>query len=313
MASPRRIAAALAALYLVWGSTFVAVMVAIRSIPPLFLSSARYGLAGLIVLAWARRREGPLRLSARELLDAAIVGFGLLVVGTGTIAWAEQRLASGLTALLVATVPLWTLALDRIVLRERVGVLTTLGLVAGMGGVALLVGGGGRVDPVAAGAIVLSSLCWAAGSLYARRRTLGGRPLTFAGLQMVTAAFLLAVGGAAGGEGAQLHPERISLASWGAFAYLFTVGSLVGYLCYIWLNDNAPAPLVSTYAYVNPAVAVVLGWLLLGETVSGRTLAAGGAILASVVLTVTARSGAARAKVLSLPARVREAALARAA
>src|SRR3989442_10929699 len=130
----RRVAAALGGLYFIWGSTFVGVMIGIRSIPPLVLTSFRYGIAGALVLLWARRKEGPLRLSARELLDAAIVGFGLLVVGTGTIAWAEQRLASGLTAMLVATVPLWTVVLERMVLRERVGLATGLGLVAGLGG-----------------------------------------------------------------------------------------------------------------------------------------------------------------------------------
>src|SRR5438876_288023 len=189
----RRVAAALGGLYFVWGSTFVAIVIAIRSFPPLALSSLRYGLAGVVVLLWARRKEGPLRLSARELLDAAIVGFGLLVVGTGTIAWAEQRLASGLTALLVATVPLWTVVLDRVVGRERVGLPVAAGLLFGLVGVGLLLEGGGGIDLLAAGAIVLSSLSWAAASLYARRRGPGGRPLTSAGLQMVTASALLAI------------------------------------------------------------------------------------------------------------------------
>jgi len=309
----RRIAAALAALYFVWGSTFVAVMIALRSFPPLTLSSLRYLLAGLVVLAWARRKEGPLRVSARELLDASVVGFGLLVVGTGTIAWAEQRLASGLTAMLVATVPLWTVVLERMVLRERVGLATGLGLVAGLGGVGLLLQGGGSVDLLAAGAIVISSLAWAGASLYARRTTLGARPLTATGLQMVTAAGLLAVASAAGGELGRIQPERISAVSAGAFVYLAVVGSLVGYLCYVWLNANAPSTLVSTYAYVNPAVAVVLGWLLLGEEIGLRTLLAGAAILAAVMLIVTAKSAPARAKVVQLPARIRDAALERAA
>src|SRR6267378_2956941 len=145
----RRASLALATLYFVWGSTFVAVMIAIRSFPPLALSS--------------------LRASPRELLDASIVGFGLLVVGTGTIAWAEQRLASGLTALLVATVPLWTVVLDRVVGRERVGLPVGVGLLFGLLGVGLLLQGGGNVDLLAAGAIVLSSLAWAGCSLYARR------------------------------------------------------------------------------------------------------------------------------------------------
>lgn len=310
----RRAAAALGTLYVVWGSTFVAIVVAIRSVPPLALSSARYGLAGVLVLLWARRTEGPLRVSLRQLLDSAVVGFGLLVVGTGTIAWAEQRLPSGLTALLVATVPLWTVVLDRVVGRDRVGLPVGLGLGFGLLGVALLLQGGGHVDLVAAGAIVVSSLCWAVASRYARRTLRPDRPLTGAALQMLSASALLAVASATGGELGRLHPDRIGGTAVGAFLYLSLVGSLVGYLCFTWLNNgNAPATLVSTYAFVNPAVAVVLGWVVLGEGITGRTVLAGAAILVSVVLIVTAKSEPARAKVLRFPARVREAALQRAA
>jgi drug/metabolite transporter (DMT)-like permease len=309
----RRVAVALGGLYFIWGSTFVAVMIGIRSVPPLALTSFRYGLAGGLVLLWARRREGPLRVTMRQLMDAAIVGFGLLVVGTGTIAWSEQRIPSGLAALLVATVPLWTVVLERVVHGVRVGLVTTLGLVAGLIGVALLLQGGGSVDVVAATAVVVSSLGWAGASLYARRTTLEARPLASAGLQMVAAAGLLAVASATSGELGRVHPERITAASGGAFAYLVVVGSIVGYLAYSWLNRNAPAPLVSTYAYVNPAVAVLLGWLLLGEAIGVRTVLSGAAILTSVVLIVTARSPRARATVLRFPARAREAALSRAA
>ena len=286
-------------------------MVGIRSVPPLALTSLRYGLAGALVLVWARRKEGPLRASPRGLLDASIAGFGMLVVGTGTIAWAEQRISSGLAALLVATVPLWTVVLDRLVNGVRIGLVTWLGLGAGLFGVALLLNGGGSVSVVASGAVVLASLGWAGASLYARRTAPGGRPLTTAGLQMLTAAGLLAVASLAGGEYARFH--ALTFAVGGAFAYLVVVGSIVAFLSYTWLNANAPPALVSTYAYVNPAVAVLLGWLLLGEHVGARTAVAGLAILASVVLIVTARSPRARATVLQFPARVREAALSRAA
>jgi len=308
------VTAALAALYFVWGSTFVAVMIAIRSLPPFVLSSLRYLLAGMVVLAWARRKEGPLHVSPRELLDSSIVGFGLLVVGTGTIAWAEQRLSSGLTALLVATVPLWTVVLDRAVLGARIGRATELGLLAGLGGVALLLGGGGSVALLPAGAIVLSSLVWAACSLYARRTQLGSRPLTSAGLQMLTAAALLAVVGGASGELGHVRPGAISAASAGAVAYLVVAGSLVGYLCYVWLNANAPSTIVSTYAFVNPAVAVLLGSLLLGEAINGRTLLAGAAILVAVILIVAGRSTDEEPdNVVRLPARLPEPALEQAA
>ena len=255
--------AALAALYFVWGSTFVAVMIAIRSLPPFVLSSLRYLLAGMVVLAWARRKEGPLHVSPRELLDSSIVGFGLL---------------------------------------------------AGLGGVALLLGGGGSVALLPAGAIVLSSLVWAACSLYARRTPLGSRPLTSAGLQMLTAAALLAVAGGASGELGHVRPGAISAASAGAVAYLVVAGSLVGYLCYVWLNANAPSTIVSTYAFVNPAVAVLLGSLLLGEPINGRTLLAGAAILVAVILIVAGRSTDEEPdNVVRLPARLPEPALEQAA
>jgi len=309
----RRATLPLAAIYLVWGSTFVAVMIAIRSFPPLALSSLRYALAGALVLAWARRREGPIRASSCELLDMSIIAFGLLVVGTGTIAWAEQRIPSGLAALLVATVPLWTIVLDRAVGGQRVGLPVVLGLLFGLLGVGLLVQGGGSVDPVAAGAIVLSSLLWAAGARYARGRSLTGRPLTSAGLQMVAASALLAIASCAGGEPAHLDVGAISTEALGAFLYLALVGSILAFLCFTWLNAHMSPTLVSTYAFVNPAVAVVLGWAILGEPIGVRTLLAGAAILVSVVLIVTARSEPARAKVLRLPMRVRDAALQRAA
>jgi drug/metabolite transporter (DMT)-like permease len=310
----RRLLAALAAVYLIWGSTFLAIAIAIRTVPPLALSSLRYLLAGTIVLGVAWWREGAPRVSLRQLLDAGVVGFGLLAVGTGTIAWAEQRLHSGLAALLVATVPLWTVLLDRVVFGVRIGVATALGLAFGLGGVVLLVGGSaGKVDLLAAGAVVLSSLGWAGASLYARRRPLAGRPLTAAAWQMLLAGAVLGVGSAAFGEVPRIHPHAISPAAIGAFFYLVVVGSLVAYLAYLWLNANASPTVASTYAYVNPAVAVLLGWAALGESITGRTLLAGAAIVVAVVLSVGVRPLRARGTVHELPARVGEAAYDRAA
>jgi drug/metabolite transporter (DMT)-like permease len=310
----RRASLALATIYLVWGSTFVAVMVAIRSFPPLALSSLRYALAGSLVLLWARRKEGPLRVSARDLLDCAIVGFGLLVVGTGTISWAEQRIPSGLTALLVATVPLWTVLVGRVFGREQVGFPVALGLLFGLAGVGLLLRGGGGVDLVAAGAVVVSSLVWAVTAHYARRTRLGdAAPLTSAGFQMLAAGVLLAVASGSAGEPGRIHLGAVSPVGVGAFLYLALAGSILAFLSFTWLNANVAPTLVSTYAFVNPAVAVVLGWAILGEGIGGRTLLAGAAILVSVVLIVTGKSEPARAKVLRLPARLRDAAFERAA
>jgi drug/metabolite transporter (DMT)-like permease len=254
--------------------------------------AVRFGFAGALLYAWSAWR-GDVRAARpgrREWTAAAVVGGLLLFVDTGGIAWAEQRVASGLTAILVATVPLFTALLDRTFFGVRLTLGALAGIAAGLLGVALLVGQSGHVDPVGAAVILVAALAWAAGSAYGRVAPLPQPPFLSAAMQMLSAAALLGVAGAAMGEVGQVHPAAISAGSTAAFAFLVVFGSIVAFTAYGWLlRSGAPSVLVSTYAYVNPAVAVVLGWALAGEAVGGRELVAGLVIVASVGMLVLAR------------------------
>jgi drug/metabolite transporter (DMT)-like permease len=287
-----KIAIALLIVYVVWGSTYLAIAVADRTLPPLLMLAVRFALAGGLLYAWSLRRGdvATARLGRREWTAAAVVGGLLLFVDTGGVAWAELRVASGLTALLVATVPLFTALLDRTFFGIRLSFGALAGIAMGLFGVALLVGQSAHVDPLGAAVILVAALAWAGGSAYARVAPLPQAPFLSAAMQMLCAAALLAVAGAAMGEVGRVHPAAISLGSVAAFAFLVVFGSIVAFTAYGWLlRSGAPSMLISTYAYVNPAVAVLLGWLFAGETVGGRELAAGAIVVASVGMLVLAR------------------------
>ncbi|HET8529369.1 MAG TPA: EamA family transporter [Gaiellaceae bacterium] len=275
-----KLVAALLTVYVVWGSTFLAIAVADRTLPPFLMLAGRFLLAGAVLYWWARRR-GAERPTARQWGAAAAVGAALLVLDTGGVAWAEQRLASGVTALLVASVALFIVLLDRVCFGVRIAGNTALGIAVGLGGVGLLVGSGGHVDPLGAAVVLGASFAWAAGSAYARVAPLPKDTLLSAAMQMVTAGVGLTAASAVAGERVTRLPSAVSLS---AFAFLVVFGSLLAFTAYGWLLRNAPTPLVSTYAYVNPAVAVFLGWLLVGEHVGVRELLAGLVILCSVAL-----------------------------
>jgi drug/metabolite transporter (DMT)-like permease len=268
-------------------------MVAIETLPPLLMSAARFLLAGTILYALAVRRGDRAgdRPTPRHWAAAAIVGAALLFVGNGGVAWSETRIDSGIAALLVATIPLWMAALDRLLFGGRLRPAAVLGLVVGLGGVALLVGPGGEggIDPIGALACLGAALAWAWGSLYARGAALPARPLVGAGMQMLAGGALLALAGVATGELGDVDLAAVSGRSLVAVAYLVVVGSLITYSAYLWLLKAAPTALVSTYAYVNPVVAVALGALFLSEPVTLWMVLAGLAIVASVALIVTAR------------------------
>jgi drug/metabolite transporter (DMT)-like permease len=287
-----KIAVALGIVYVVWGSTYLAIAVADRSLPPLLMLAVRFGLAGGLLYGWSAWRGdvASARLGLREWRAAAVVGGLLLFLDTGGVAWAEQRVASGLTALLVASVPLFAAILDRTFFGVRLSLGALAGIAAGLFGVTLLVGPSAHIDPVGAAVILGAALAWAAGSAYARVAPLPKPPFLSAAMQMLCAAALLAVAGAATGELGRVHPASISAGSAAAFAYLVVFGSIVAFTAYGWLlRSGAPSVLTSTYAYVNPAVAVVLGWAFAGEAIGGRELAAGSVILSSVGMLVLAR------------------------
>ena len=275
-----RVAVALATVYVVWGSTYLGIAVGIRTMPPFTMLAVRFLAAGALLYVWARRRAAG-RPTTRQWLAATMSGGLLLLIGTGGVAWAEQRVASGVIALVVAVVPLWLALLDREPLSWR----ALLGLAVGFGGVALLVGPGMHFSWVAF-AVVFTSLGWAAGSLYSRTAPQPAEPLLGAAMQMLAGGALLALVGAASGELGDVRSP--SLASVGAIAYLVVAGSLIGFTAYTWLLRNARTSLVGTYAFVNPVVAVLLGWAFNGEALTLRTLVAGAVIVAGVALIVLA-------------------------
>jgi drug/metabolite transporter (DMT)-like permease len=286
--------AALGVLYFVWGSTYLAIKLGIESIPPLLMAGARFLLAGGLLYAVAIRSGDVAgdRPGLRQWRASAIVGGALLAVGNGGVTWAEHRdVPTGVVALIVATVPLWMALIDRVVNGQRLPPLVVFGLVLGFFGLALLVGrSDGWIDPLGTALVVVASLSWAAGSVYARRAPLPRRALLAAGMEMVCGGALLALAGVASGEVADLDPGAITARSVLGLAYLILFGSIVAFSAYAWLLGSARLTLVSTYAYVNPVVAVFLGWAILSEPVTGRTLVASAVILVAVALIVTARA-----------------------
>jgi drug/metabolite transporter (DMT)-like permease len=286
--------AALVTVWIVWGSTYLAIRVAVRTIPPLMMGSIRFLLAGGILYVLAVRRgdrEGD-RPTAEHWRSAFIIGTALLLGGNGLVSWAEQRVPSGVAALLIATVPLWLAIGDRLRYGSRLSWQTILGLAVGFSGLVFLVGqsGEGRIDSLGAAALVGASIFWAGGSLYSRGAPLPGRPLVGTGMEMLAGGLVMAVVSLATGELGRLDLDSVSGQSLLGLAYLIVFGSWVGFTAYIWLLRNTRTSLVGTYAYVNPVVAVLLGWALLNETITVRTLLAGGVIVIGVALIVTARA-----------------------
>jgi drug/metabolite transporter (DMT)-like permease len=294
-----RIWLALLTVYLLWGSTYLGIKYAIATIPPLLMGSVRFLVAGGILYALALRTGDARgdRLGARQWLAALVIGAALLVGGNGGVILAEQYVPSGVAALLVATAPLWMAIIDRVAFGRRLPPLVIVGLVIGFGGVAFLIGspGSGHISLFGAALALAAPLCWASGSVFTRHVRLPIRPLVAASMEMLCAGVLFAVASVATGELGRLHP--FSTSSIIALAYLIVFGSLIGFSAYVWLLRSAPLSLVSTYAYVNPVVAVILGTIFLSEPISPRTAIAGGIIIAAVALIVVARNRAAAAAV----------------
>ncbi len=286
---------AFAAIYLIWGSTYLAIRFAVETIPPFLMLAARFGVAGLLLYAWLRLRGRP-RPPPREWAGSTVVGGLLLVGGTGAVAWAEQWIPSGLAALLVAIVPVWMVLLDW--LRpggRRPGPAVIAGLLLGLAGVVLLVGpvdlsGGDVMQLAGAGVVVLGTISWATGSVHGARVPVPRAPRMAAALQMCTGGALLLLIGTAAGEWARLDPGAMSTRSILSLAYLIVFGSLVAFAAYVYLLRVATPARVGSYAYVNPVVAVFLGWALADEPVTARTLLAAAIILVGVGLIVARRA-----------------------
>ena len=296
--SQARIVAAFGAVYILWGSTYLAIRFAVETIPPFLMAGTRHLTAGLLLYAWMRARGSP-RPSARHWGSAAIIGGFMLLGGNGLVTWAEQRVASGLAALIVASVPIWMAVLAGIERRRRPSGFVIAGLALGLSGIALLVapgrfGGGGRVDPLGAAALLTAALSWSFGSLFARRAQLPSSTLTAVAMEMIAGGALLWAAGLAGGEGARLHLSAVTARSAVSLAYLVVCGSLLGFTAYVWLLKVTTPARVSTYAYVNPIVAVLLGTLFAGERLTLRIGLAALGIVAAVALIIRHGGGDAK-------------------
>jgi drug/metabolite transporter (DMT)-like permease len=296
--STGRIWLALSIVYVVWSTTYLAIRVVNETIPPLLGAGARFVIAGGLLYAWAIRRgdrEGD-RPGRRQWVAASIVGVGLVVCGNGFVALAEQTVPTGIVALLIALVPLWMALVDRVLKHRRIGGRTLTGLLLGFGGAALLVGGNAVQGAVPASGmllVVVASLSWASGSLYSRNAPLPRRPLVGIAMEFFVGGIAMLVLGTALGELGDVDVAGISRASVIAFGYLIVIGSWIAFVSYLWLLRVARTSLVSTYAYVNPAIAVALGAVVLDESIGARTILAGTVILAAVALIISA-GGAAR-------------------
>jgi drug/metabolite transporter (DMT)-like permease len=282
---------ALGIVYVVWGSTYLAIRFAIETLPPLVSAGIRFLVAGLLMLALVvlLRGRSALRATRAQYGTAAASGVLLLLGGNGLVSIGEQKVPSGLAAVLVACVPLWIVAF-RVLLRERPGAVTIAGMLLGFAGVALIFlpgDGGSGADPAYAGLIVLASLSWATGSLLVARRPIPPDPLVLTTVEMLAGGAAIMAVAAVRGEFARFAPSAVTARSWLGVGYLIVFGSLVAFTAYVWLLSHAPVSVVSTYAYVNPAVAVLLGALLASERLTGATLVGGLVILAAVAVVVT--------------------------
>jgi drug/metabolite transporter (DMT)-like permease len=284
-----RLLLAFAAVYVIWGSTYLAIRVAIDTIPPFLMAGSRFLVAGGLLYAWgvARGAKGP---TPAQWRTAAIVGGLLLLGGNGGVVWAEQRVASGLTALIIACEPLVVVLLDWARPGgRRPSLPVALGLVTGAAGMVLLITpgeivGSGAVDSLGAGVLLVAVVSWAVGSIYSRHADAASSPLVSTGANMLAGSAWLFLAALLAGEPSRLEIARISARSAAALGYLITFGAIVGFTAYLWLLRNTTLARASTYAFVNPVVAVFLGWLLLREPVTARTVLAAVVIVAGVVL-----------------------------
>jgi drug/metabolite transporter (DMT)-like permease len=293
--------AAMLTIYVLWGSTYLGIAIVIESIPPFLMAAIRFAVAGVLLLAWEVLRNGRSlqRPTLRELRDSLIVGTLLLGVGNAFVGLGETVVPSGIAAVFIALIPMWFAVLGWLYFKERIPKLAVLGIGVGIVGVALLAwpfGSEGNLDPRGVAILILAPIGWSHGSLFAAHRAvLPSRPLFASGLQMFLASFVLLGEAVVMGEFAEFKPAEVTDRSLIALAYLIVFGSLVAYNAYTWLLRNAPLSLVSTYAYVNPVVAIALGSIFLAEPIAPRTLIASAVIVAAVAMIVTARGRANRA------------------
>ncbi len=285
-----KVALAFLAVYLIWGSTYLAIRFVIESVPPFFMAGTRFVVAGAVLYFWARLR-GASSESKSHWGSAFVIGGLMLMGGHGAVVWAEQSVPSGLTSLLVATVPLWMVFLDSLHSRSRPSFRIIAGLVLGFAGVVLLLGGveslgASSVDFAGAGVVVFGAFLWANGSLYSRSAKISSSSLLATGMEMIAGGVLLLVASLITGEWVRIRLDLVSVRSLVSWVYLVVFGALVAFTSYIWLLKVSTPARVSTYAYVNPIVAMLLGWALASEPLTIRNLVAA-VIIVMAVITIT--------------------------
>ena len=298
------VALALGTVYVIWGSTYLAIAYVVESLPPLLAAGARFLTAGSILVAfllarhqWSKSRPGAAESSLRwprlvEWRTAFIVGALLLLGGNGGVSVAEKTIPSGIAAVIVATTPIWLSVFDALLTRRMPSLLAIGGLLVGLAGVGILLmpsTGLDALDPAGIGILVLATISWAAGSLYARRGPLPKNQLLGTGMEQMAGGLVLLLAGSAIGEIGQFDPANVSTASLLALAFLVVFGSLAAFTAYVWLLNHVAVTTVATYAYVNPIVAVALGVAFRGETLSLRSLLAAALIIGAVVAMVSGR------------------------
>jgi drug/metabolite transporter (DMT)-like permease len=290
-----QIIAAFASIYLVWGSTYLAIRYAIETIPPFVMGGSRFLISGILLYAWSRWRGAPAP-TLIQWRNATIAGAFLLLGGNGAVVWAEQMVPSGLTALLVSILPFWLVMIEWArPPRRRPSAVVLIGLVVGFFGIVVLIGPGniggeGSVSLTGAVVLILGSLSWAIGSFWSRDAALPESGLMTTGMEMLGGGLLLFLAGVVTGELAGFDLSAVSTPSLVGWIYLIVFGSLIGFTSYIWLLDKVSPARLGTYAYVNPVVAVILGWAIAGESLSWRTGIAAVIVICAVALITAARS-----------------------
>jgi drug/metabolite transporter (DMT)-like permease len=283
---------AFAIIYFVWGSTFLAIRIGVHEVPPLTLAGMRFLVAGLVLYGWmiAHGERSP---SVREWMSASALAVLIFVIDYGLLFWAEQRVPSGIAAVTMATIPAFTALSEIIILRtQRLTIRLAVALLIGLAGVAVLISrslnlGGAPIDRAGAVAIIVASMSWSVASALTRKLPLPASKVMNSGAQMLAGGVLLFVAAAAFGELGNFHPATVSRGAWIALLYLIVAGSIVGFTAYVWLLHHESPTKVGTYAYVNPVVAVLVGYFLGGESLDQRTIVGTVCVLVSVVVITT--------------------------
>lgn len=284
-----KVMAALGALYLIWGSTYLVIRFAIETLPPLLMAGMRFGTAGIVLYITMRRHGEPLPTTA-QMLNCAVTGGLLLLCGNGGVTWAEQYIPSGIAALLNALIPCWMLLFGMAGRNgRRPQTKDVLALLLGVAGVIVLArpvslaDGIDTAGMIGMAVVLFGSMCWAAGSLFARQADMPSSPFMSTAMQMMFGGAFLSLAGTLAGEGA-VEPETVSLVSVLSLAYLIIFGSIVAFSAYVWLLRVVPPSRAASYAYVNPLIAVLLGWLVGNEEITLQVLIAAGLIVGAVIL-----------------------------